>query len=70
MAAAITKLVCTAGGGTPTLDGTSSTGLLCKGGIHHGKEVDPNSVRAGDGEDPDGREGQRAGSSRQARQEP
>ncbi len=64
--AAITKLVCTAGGGTPTLDGSSSTGLLCKGGTHHGKEVDPNSVRAGDGAD--GREDQQADGPRQGLQ--
>ena len=47
----VTKLVCTAGGGAVTLDGTSPTGWVCKNGNHHGEWVDPNSLSQG-GHDP------------------
>jgi hypothetical protein len=36
---ATTVRACTAGGGIPTQDGKSSTGVSCSGGSHDGEEV-------------------------------
>jgi hypothetical protein len=36
---AVSVAVCAAGGGIPTVSGKSSTGYICDGGDHTGKEV-------------------------------
>ena len=36
---AVSVAVCAAGGGIPTVSGKSSTGAICDGGTHDGKEI-------------------------------